>query len=101
MLASSAQSKNVPSSMNVTELPMLNSFKVLGLTRPSGIQVKPLPILTDSNRQSRNAQSPMLVTESGIVIFVRLVQLENALLPMLVTESGIVILASSVQSQNV
>ena len=39
----------------------------------------------------------MLVTESGIVAVMRLVQLEKAYLPMLVTESDIVAVARLVQ----
>ena len=39
----------------------------------------------------------MLVTPSGIVMLVRLVQYSNARLPMLVTLSGIVTLVRSVQ----
>ena len=42
--------------------------------------------------QKLNAPSPMLVTESGIIMLLRLQQPENAHLPILVTESGIVIL---------
>lgn len=34
------------------------------------------------------AASPILVTESGIAIFLRLPHLQNAPAPMLVTESG-------------
>ena len=44
-----------------------------------------------------NAQSPMRVTLSGIVILDRLVQPENAQPPMLVTLPGIVMLDRSVQ----
>ena len=40
----------------------------------------------------------MLVTESGIVMLVRLPQDQNALSPMLVTESGIVTLVRLSQS---
>jgi hypothetical protein len=40
--------------------------------------------------QPANAPSPMLVTLSGIVMLVNLLQLENALPPMLVTLLGIV-----------
>ena len=47
-----------------------------------------------------NASEPMLVTLSGIVMPVRLVQLENALEPMLVTPSVIVILVRLVHSEN-
>ena len=39
----------------------------------------------------------MLVTLSGIVMLVKLVQSENALFPMLVTLSGIVMLVKLVQ----
>ena len=39
----------------------------------------------------------MLVTLSGIVILVKLVQYSNALTPMLVTLSGIVTLVKEVQ----
>jgi hypothetical protein len=42
----------------------------------------------------------MLVTLSGIVIFMSPVQLENAEFPMLVTLSGNVILMSPVQLEN-
>lgn len=38
--------------------------------------------------QSEKAASPILVTESGIAIFLRLPHLQNAPAPMLVTESG-------------
>lgn len=41
--------------------------------------------------QSIKALFPILVTESGIVIEVRLVQFQNAWSPILVTEFGIVI----------
>ena len=44
-------------------------------------------------------ESPMLVTLSGIVMFVRLVQSEKALPPMLVTLSGIVILVRLVHPE--
>ena len=39
----------------------------------------------------------MLVTPSGIVMLVRLLQPENALFPILVTLSGIVMLVSLLQ----
>ena len=42
----------------------------------------------------------MVVTLSGIVMLVRLLQPENALYPMVVTLSGIVILVSLVQPAN-
>jgi hypothetical protein len=42
--------------------------------------------------QFKNAFSPMLVTLSGIVIFVKLVQKLNAQAPMVVTLSGIIML---------
>ena len=38
--------------------------------------------------QSEKAASPILATESGIAIFLRLPHLQNAPSPMLVTESG-------------
>ena len=42
----------------------------------------------------------MLVTLDGIVMLVRLVQLENAFLPIHVTLAGIVMLVRLVQPQN-
>ena len=42
----------------------------------------------------------MLVTLSGMVTLVRLLQLQNANLPMLVTLSGMVMLVRLVQSRN-
>ena len=42
----------------------------------------------------------MLVTLSGIVMLVKLVQLENAESPMLVTRSEIVMLVKLLQSEN-
>ena len=39
----------------------------------------------------------MIVTESGIVTFVKPLQPENALFPMLLTELGIVTLVSPLQ----
>ena len=50
--------------------------------------------------QFLNALFPMLVTESGIVIVVKLVQVPDEPFPMLVTESGIVILIKLVQLLN-
>ena len=47
-----------------------------------------------------NAFEPMLVTEPGMVIDTRLVQLENAKSPMLSTESGMVIDTRLVQPLN-
>ena len=47
--------------------------------------------------QLENALLPMLVTLFGIVMLVRLPQSENALLPILVTLSGIVMLARLMQ----
>ncbi len=41
---------------------------------------------------SKNAQSPIDVTESGMVMLVRLLHPENALSPMEMTESGMVTL---------
>ena len=52
------------------------------------ILVKPVQLLNEL---------PMLITLSGIVTLVKLVQPENAELPMLVTLSGIVILLKLVQ----
>ena len=49
--------------------------------------------------QSRKAYAPMLVTPSGIVIVVSLLQLENAEYPMLVTLSGIVMLVNPEHSE--
>ena len=43
------------------------------------------------------ASDPILVTESGIVMLVRLLQPLKALLPILVTESGIVMLVRLLQ----
>ncbi len=42
----------------------------------------------------------MLVTPSGIVMLVRLLQSENAQLPMLVTPSGMVMLVRLLQLEN-
>jgi hypothetical protein len=50
--------------------------------------------------QSLNAQSSILVTVSGMVMLVRLMQPENAHCPMLVTLSGIVTLVRLVQYWN-
>ena len=50
--------------------------------------------------QPENASSPMLVTLLGIVTLVRLVQPENASSPMLVTLLGIVTLVRLVQPEN-
>ena len=47
-----------------------------------------------------NADLPMLVTLSGIVTLVSLVQSSNAVLPMLVTLSGIFTLVSPEQPSN-
>ena len=43
----------------------------------------------------------MLVSESGIVMLLRLVQSQNVLEPMLVSESGIVMLLRLVKLRNV
>ena len=51
-------------------------------------------------KQLRNASAPMLVTLSGIVIDVRLVQPQNAPAPILVTLSGIVIALRLLQLEN-
>ena len=48
-------------------------------------------VISDNLSQRLNALSPILITESGISIFCRLLQLEKASLPMLVTVSGMVI----------
>ena len=50
--------------------------------------------------QPENAELPMLVTLSGIVILSKLLQPENAELPMLVTLSGISILVRLLQLWN-
>ena len=50
--------------------------------------------------QPLNADSPILVTLSGIVMLERLLQSENALSPMLVTLFGIVMLERLLQSEN-
>ena len=47
--------------------------------------------------QSSNAEFPILVTPSGIVMLVKLVQFLNADSPMLVTLSGIVMLVKPLQ----
>ena len=57
-------------------------------------------IVAVSIGQPLNAESPMLVTLSGIVTEVKPVQPSNALAPMLVTLSGIVIGVRLVQSLN-
>ena len=50
-----------------------------------------------SEVQFLNAQSPMLLTESGMAIVLSEEQWRNAPSPMLVTESGIVIVFSFLQ----
>ena len=50
--------------------------------------------------QPKNADSPILVTLSGIVMLFRLLQLENAESPILVTLSGIAISVSLLQPKN-
>ena len=47
--------------------------------------------------QALNADSPMVVTLSGIVMLVKSQQSENAYAPMLVTLSGIVMLVKLLQ----
>ena len=53
-----------------------------------------------SRLQPQNAEFPMLVTLSGIVIFVSWLQTQNIEFPMLVTLSGIVIFVSRLQPWN-
>ena len=50
--------------------------------------------------QSKNAQSPIEMTELGMVTLVRPLQLENALKPIEVTELGMVTLVKPVQPEN-
>ena len=54
-------------------------------------------IVASAIGQPLNAFSPMLVTLSGIVMLVKLLQLANAYAPMLVTLSGIVMLVKLLQ----
>ena len=56
--------------------------------------------LIDAKPAYENAPEPMLVTLSGIVMDVKLVQPENAEPPMLVTLSGIVTAVKPVQPTN-
>ena len=57
-------------------------------------------VISSSPLQYRNAPSPMLVTLSGIVTRVRLVQLENALPPIPFTPLSIATLVNPPQSAN-
>jgi hypothetical protein len=50
--------------------------------------------------QPENAASPMLVTESGIAMLVKLLQLWNALLPMIIKEAGKIMLVKLLQLWN-
>ena len=62
------------------ELPMLVPPVItISLSLPVGIEfIAVVGILAYSIGQSRNAAYPMLVTESGIITLVRLLQLSNA-----------------------
>ena len=62
----------------------------------------PLPIATFvSPLQPENAEPPILLTLSGIVMLVKLVQPRNTEPPILVTPSGITTLVKPLQSWNV
>ena len=50
--------------------------------------------------QRENAESPMIVTLSGIVMLVKLLQSSNARNPIVVTLFGIVMLVKSLQNLN-
>jgi hypothetical protein len=63
------------------------------LVTPSGI------VMLVRLLQSLKAAYPMLVTPSGIVMLVRLLQFQKALFPMLVTLLGIVMLVRRLQFQ--
>ena len=80
---------NVFVAVSIKQLSTLWYFSFLLSTT---IFIKPL--------QPENADLPMLVTESGIVILVKPLQPENAESPMLVTESGIVRLVKLLQPSN-
>ena len=54
-----------------------------------------------SHPRPQNASSPMLVTESGITTWVRLLQPQNALSLIVVRDSGITTWVRLLQSQNV
>ena len=56
--------------------------------------------LNESYLQSLNEEDPMLVTPSGIVIFVSELQPSNAEDSILVTPSGIVMLVNELQFSN-
>lgn len=58
-------------------------------------------VISFSVVQCENAPLPMVVTESGIVTEVRLLQFENEYSPMLFTESGIVMELSLTQLVNI
>ena len=80
ILVSPLHSKNTPSLILVT---------------PSGIIISDESLL-----QLLNAAAPIVVTLSGIVIFVRLLQASNASAPILVTPSGITIVGTLLHLKN-
>lgn len=88
--------------MHPRKLSLPTFLTVLGIVKEEKLQpsnaLSPI-LMTESGMtmlvrllHSRNARLPILVTEFGIVTLVRLLQLSNALSLILVTESGIVTL---------
>ena len=59
-----------------------------------------LGIVKEEKLQPSNALSPILMTESGMTVLVRLLHSRNARLPILVTEFGIVTLVRLLQLSN-
>ena len=59
-----------------------------------------LGIVKEEKLQPSNALSPILMTESGMTMLVRLLHSRNARLPILVTEFGIVTLVRLLQLSN-
>ena len=83
---------------------LISLYHIKFAHRVHGIQAIPrhdlCNIISRKLLQSSNAELPILVTPSGIVMLVKLLQPEKALYPMDVTPSGIVILVKPLQSSN-